>query len=82
MKIAYSIVKRIRQIVGLLLMSLMSIEVFAYDFEVNGIYYSIKEEIFQDGYYAEVAHGPIKYSGNITIPEMVSYSHPEETCHR
>ena len=57
-----------------LLLSMMSIETFAYDFEVGGIYYDLI-----DGKAAEVTYkGPRSdtgqsYSGEVVIPEKVTY---------
>lgn len=44
--------------------------VFAYDAEIDGIYYNLDET----NKTAEVAEGPGYYSGDIIIPEKVNYS--------
>lgn len=41
---------------------------FAYDYEVNGIYYNLS------GGEAEVTSGDNKYSGNVVIPSSVTYN--------
>lgn len=50
-----------------LLMGLSSAQAFAYDAEVNGIYYNLK------GDEAEVTDGEKEYSGNIVIPATIVY---------
>lgn len=47
----------------------LSIQVRAYDVEFGGIYYNI----ITKGNVAEVTSGDNKYSGNVVIPEMISY---------
>ena len=44
---------------------------FAYDFEVNGIYYNV---VSLPNLTCEVTFGNSKYSGQITIPEQVTYN--------
>ena len=44
---------------------------FAYDFEVNGIYYNV---VSIPNLTCAVTHGNSKYSGQITIPEQVTYN--------
>ena len=51
-----------------LLMSMTSIVAFAYDAEVNGIYYNFS------GTEATVTSGSPAYSGNVVIPETVTYN--------
>lgn len=48
----------------------LSISASAYDIEVDGIYYNI----FAASKTAKVTYGEEHYSGNLTIPESVSYS--------
>lgn len=50
-----------------LLLLLAATTARAYDFEVDGIYYSI------NGNEASVSYSPDKYSGEITIPEVVTF---------
>ena len=51
-----------------LLLSMMSTNTFAYDVEIDGIYYNL----FKDKY-AEVTSGDNSYSGDVVIPEKVTY---------
>ena len=51
-----------------LLLSMMSIDTFAYDFEVGGIYYNLI-----DGKAAEVTSGDNRYSWDVVIPEQVTF---------
>ena len=51
-----------------LLLSMMSTNTFAYDFEVGGIYYNLI-----DGKAAEVTSGDNRYSWDVVIPEKVTY---------
>lgn len=55
------------------LMTLISISVFAYDFEADGIYYNINVSDKT----ASVTFGDIKYSGNIVIPSKVTFSNQD-----
>lgn len=57
-----------------LLISLLSITLYAYDFEVNGIYYNI---VSTTDLTCSVTSNPNKYSGNITIPNKVTYNNRE-----
>ena len=62
--------KKIKKLLPVLLMSIMSVSAFAEDVEINGIRYSLNDETLE----AEVAkkYGE-KYSGDIIIPETVDY---------
>jgi len=51
-----------------LLLSMMSTDTFAYDFEVGGIYYNLVK-----GKAAEVTSGNKYYSGEVVIPQKVTY---------
>ena len=57
----------------LLLALLLPATVAAYDFEVDGIYYNI------NGNEATVTNGPSYYSGDVTIPEAVTYNRVTRT---
>ena len=60
-----------------LLLSMMSTNTFAYDAEIDGIYYNLIK-----GKYAEVtfsAEGLNSYSGDVVIPEKVTYEGEEYT---
>lgn len=60
-----------KKIIVLIFAFVASITLFAYDYEVNGIYYNIKTEG------AEVTYKTISgndYSGNIEIPESITIS--------
>lgn len=46
----------------------------AYDLEANGIYYNYTEQWGNREAYLSVVENPNKYSGDITIPEEVSYN--------
>ena len=59
--------KHLLKLTLLLLALLLPATAIAYDFEVDGIYYSIK------GNNATVISGNHKYSGDVTIPEAVTY---------
>ncbi len=64
--------KFIKTLAVLLLCMFSANETFAYDFEVNGIYYSI---LSKDDLTCEVAESPNKnYTGSVVIPEQVSYA--------
>lgn len=52
---------------SLLLLAVSTLS-WAYDFEVNGIYYNIS------GSNATVTYGSNKYSGDVTIPSTVTYN--------
>ena len=45
--------------------------IYAYDFEVDGMYYHI---ISSSEKTVEVTSGDNKYSGNVVIPEQVTYN--------
>jgi len=47
---------------------MISTDTFAYDFEVDGIYYNLI-----NGKYAEVTSGNNRYSGDVVIPEKITY---------
>ena len=51
-----------------LLLSMMSTNTFAYDFEIDGIYYNLIK-----GKFAKVTSGDNRYSGDVAIPEKVTY---------
>ena len=53
------------------LLLLCSITASAYDFEVNGIYYKITDEVQKTVY---VTRGVKEYTGDIIIPESVTYN--------
>ena len=53
-----------------LLMAVTAATAFAYDFEVDGIYYNK----LSDGTSVEVTSGDKKYTGSVTIPSQVTYS--------
>jgi hypothetical protein len=61
---------------GLLLFMLLltSLATYAYDFESDGICYNITSE---DDKTVEVTSGDTKYSGDVVIPETVTYSDTE-----
>ena len=50
---------------------LTSVNAFAHDFEVDGIYYNITSEA---GRTVEVTSGTNQYSGNVVIPTSVTYN--------
>ena len=57
-----------------LLLSMMSIETFAYDFEVDGIYYNlIKGKAAEVTYKGPRSDTGQSYSGDVVIPEKVTY---------
>ena len=60
-----------KKIISLLCLTILSIQLFAYDFEVNGIYYNINPNKIS----VSVTTSPSseKYSGNIVIPSYVEY---------
>jgi hypothetical protein len=55
----------------LFLLLLTSLATYAYDFESNGIYYTITSD---DDKTVEVTTGDTDYSGDVVIPETVTYS--------
>lgn len=55
-----------------LMLLVASLASFAYDFEVDGIYYNV---LSKDDFTCEVTESPDKnYKGRITIPSQVSYA--------
>ena len=60
-----------RKMLILIALLSVSVSVYAYDFEVDGIYYSIKS---LDDLTCGVTSGDNEYSGNIVIPSTVKYS--------
>lgn len=63
--------KTILQKLGMLIAVLCTfLSSYAYDFEVDGIYYSV---ISRQDMTCELAHGDIKYRGNMVILSEVSY---------
>ena len=52
-------------------MLLASANIYAYDFKVDGIYYNIISSTEKT---VEVTSGDNEYSGNVVIPEQVSYN--------
>lgn len=62
-----------RNIVAILSL-LLSTYIQAYDFKTNGIYYSINS---METLEVEVVHGEERYSGDIVIPEVVSFREKE-----
>ena len=63
--------KTIKQLLITIAVLLCSTTTYAYDFEVDGIYYNI---ISTTDFTAEVTSGDTGYSGSVTIPSTVSYS--------
>ena len=60
-----------KKLFTLFLLMLLPLLASAYDAEIDGIYYNLNSS---DGVNtAEVTRGPIKYSGDIVIPESVTY---------
>ena len=57
----------------LILSVFFSISASAYDVEVDGIYYNIVEKALV----AEVTYGDISYSGEIIIPESITFKETE-----
>lgn len=54
-----------------LLICLSAIPIYAYDVEVDGIYYNIRTDDYEPC--AEVISGDTKYSGSVTIPSTIDY---------
>ena len=54
-----------------LMLTLCSLNLWAYDLEVDGIYYNILADKTNE---VEVTNGLTEYSGSVTIPETVTYS--------
>lgn len=69
----------IQKLIILTAMLSVSINTFAYDFEVDGIYYTI---ISLDDLTCGVASGDNEYSGDIVIPSSVKYSNMDFTVTR
>ncbi|MDE6524980.1 MAG: leucine-rich repeat domain-containing protein, partial [Paramuribaculum sp.] len=59
---------------SLLLAFITALTAMAYDFQVDGIYYSIRSST---GKTVSVTSGSDNYSGEIIIPEMVTYNDTE-----
>lgn len=55
---------------SLLLLCMCANRALAYDFQVDGIYYTITDRASG---YASVVSGEVKYSGDVTIPETITY---------
>lgn len=66
----------VRKMLILTAMLSISVSVYAYDFEVDGIYYTIES---LDDLTCGVTSGDNKYSGNIVIPSTVKYSNMDFT---
>lgn len=60
-----------RALIAIAIMLSVALPALAYDFEVNGIYYNITDETAKT---VEVTSGTKKYTGNITIPSVVTYN--------
>ena len=54
-----------------LILTLCSLSLWAYDFEVDGIYYNILADKTNE---VEVTNGPSRYTGSVTIPYTVTYN--------
>ena len=54
-----------------LLICLSAIPIYAYDVEVDGIFYIIRTDDYEPC--AEVTSGDTKYSGSVTIPSTIDY---------
>ena len=63
--------KTIKQLLITIAVLLCSTTMYAYDFEVDGIYYNI---IPTTDFTAEVTSGDINYSGDVIIPSTVNYN--------
>ncbi len=63
--------KTIKQLLITIAVLLCSTTTYAYDFEVDGIYYNI---ISATDFTAEVTSGDIDYSGEVIIPSTVNYN--------
>ena len=61
--------KKIKKLLSVLLMSIMSVSAFAEDAIIDGINYSLNDKTLE----AKVAQKGAKYSGDIIIPETVDY---------
>lgn len=68
--------KIIRKMLMLTVLLSVSVSSYAYDFEVDGIYYTIES---LDDLTCRVTSGDNKYSGNIVIPSVVKYSNMKFT---
>ena len=53
-----------------LMLSMLSVSVSAYDFEIDGLYYNV---VSLDDLTVEVTIGENKYSGNIVVPSQISF---------
>ena len=58
-----------RALIAIAIMLSVAMPTIAHDFEVNGIYYNITDETAKT---VEVTSGTKKYTGNITIPSVVT----------
>lgn len=52
------------------MLSMLSVSVSAYDFEIDGMYYNV---LSIDTLTVEVTYGENKYSGNIVVPSQISF---------
>ena len=52
------------------MLSMLSVSVSAYDFEIDGLYYNV---LSIDDLTVEVTSGENKYSGNIVVPSQISF---------
>ena len=68
--------KIVRKMLMLTVLLSVSVSSYAYDFEVDGIYYTIES---LDDLTCRVTSGDNKYSGNIVIPSVVKYSNMKFT---
>ena len=65
--------KRLKFLVAMVFATLLSANVFAYDFVVNGIYYNINsDDTTVSVTYENTSYN--SYSGNVTIPSTVTYN--------
>ena len=62
---------RFRAIIAAIMMLMVTLPSFAYDFEVNDIFYNILDVTTKD---VEVTSGDNYYSGSITIPSSVKFN--------
>lgn len=53
-----------------LMLSMLSVSVSAYDFEIDGMYYNV---LSIDTLTVEVTYGENKYSGNIVVPSQINF---------
>ncbi|MBQ8722591.1 MAG: leucine-rich repeat domain-containing protein, partial [Paludibacteraceae bacterium] len=57
----------------LIIATMFAISLLAYDVQIDGIYYNLNDETKT----AKVTSGSNKYSGDITIPEKITYNATE-----